>query len=121
VHACILIPPWHIRYLGGTAPNPPGFHYKQDVKAGKTFEREWPVKKGDKIFWDIEMKGSGSYLDVKAFVGDAMIGEVRIDEDNGVMFTSTHVAEADSIFRIAIYNDGRWSSRTVSYDVRINE
>ena len=47
--------------------------------------------------------------------------EARIDEDKGEMFTGEAVAAADGEFRVTMFNDGRWHTRTVSYDVRINE
>jgi len=107
-------------YLGGNAPNPPGFHYRETIKAGVTFERSWKVKKGQKIFWDMEMKSS-YYVDIKAFVGETEIGAARIDEEKGDMFTGSHVADADTEFRVTMHNDGRWHSRTVSYDVRVTD
>eukprot|EP00750_Incisomonas_marina_P015753 INCI18601.1.p2 GENE.INCI18601.1~~INCI18601.1.p2 ORF type:complete len:416 (-),score=89.60 INCI18601.1:2332-3579(-) len=107
-------------YLGGNAANPPGFHYRETVKAGKTFERVWPVKKGDSIFWDMEMKSS-YYMDITVSCNGTEVQAARIDEEKGDMFTGTHVADADGEFQVAMHNDGRWHSRTVSYDVRINE
>ena len=106
------------RYLGGTAPNPPGFHYRETVKAGKTFERVWPVKAGQRVFWDMEMKGS-YYMDIKAMFNETLLGEARIDEEKGDMFTGEFVADADGEYRVTMYNDGKWHSRTVSYDVRV--
>jgi hypothetical protein len=107
-------------YLGGTAPNPPGFHYKEVIKAGKTFEREWSVKAGDKIFWDMEMK-SKYYLDIQILINDVEVAARRIDHESGVMFTDTITAEKDGVFKFTAENDGRWTSRTLSFDVRINQ
>lgn len=107
-------------YLGGNAANPQGFHFKETVKAGVTFERKWDVKQGQNVFWDMEMKGS-YYLDVELSFNDAVVGKERIDESTETLFTGSFVAESDGVLTVKMHNDGRWHSRNVSYDVRVGE
>lgn len=107
-------------YLGGNAPNPPGFHFKETVKAGATFERKWAVEEGQTVFWDMEMKSS-YYLDVAMSLGGEELGKERIDESAGVMFSGSLVAKQSGELKLTAHNDGRWHARTISYDVRVGE
>jgi len=110
------------KYMGGTNPDPPGFHYQKNVANGSKLQLKFeaPPKRGFK--WDVEVKKRDIFLTIAVTIGgktEILVNKQKLD-DAKPCNTASHPGGGDSAATLTVTFDNShssWYTKDVAYEV----
>jgi len=109
------------KYLGGTGPDPEGFHYKIKVSGGKEEVIKMAVRRGDRLLWDIEVEKKDAVISgfIAGPVETLSLVEAKTLEAGGCI-RGERTVERDGEVRFVFSNKHtRFFAKIIRYDVRV--